>query len=123
MLRHLVQRLALEISAFLFGRGIGIVGGPLPVLGDFPTEGGLYAAHIGFINVSAVTDKVVRRIADHALCVAITAVTATDFGDLVFEVGVEQGYAGVQALLVIPHHADLFAQALLWLQIRIADDD
>ena len=59
MLRHFIQRLARELAAFLLRFGIGVVRRPVEIAGDLPAKGGLHAAHIGFINVDAIADKVV----------------------------------------------------------------
>ena len=51
------------------------------------------------------------------------AVTAANFRNFVLEVGIKQRYAGIQVIVVIPEQGELFAQALLWFQIRVANDD
>ncbi|MNC80900.1 hypothetical protein D3C75_1338410 [compost metagenome] len=66
VLRHLVQRLALELTALLFRLGKGVVGAQLPVFGDLPTGGHFDTAHIGFIHVDAVTDEIISGVTDGA---------------------------------------------------------
>ncbi len=122
MLRHFVQRLARELTAFLFRFSVGIVRCPVDVGGHLPTEGGFDTAHIGFINVNPIADKVVMSAANSTSRIG-TAVTATDFGNFVFEVSIEQRDTRIEVVAVIPQQTDLFAQAFFWFQIRVADND
>ncbi|MNM59032.1 hypothetical protein D3C81_702760 [compost metagenome] len=125
MPRHLVQGLAFLRAALLLGGGEGVVGGQRDGLGDVPVQGRFNATHLRFIDVDPVTDELVRGTADLALARGIAGAVgaAAGLGDLVLEVGVEQGQAGGETFEVVPDEADFLAQALLRLEAGVTDDD
>ena len=110
MARHLVQRLAFHRPTLLLGLGEGVAGGQRPGVIDGPVGRAFHPAHVRLVDVDAVADEVIGVTVQGAGGV-ILAGAAADLGDLVLEVGIEQGQPCVQALLTIPQQGDLLAHA------------
>ena len=107
-------------TTLLLGLGKGVAGADRPILIDGPIHHPLDTAHVRLVDVDPITDEVIAVTIEGTGGLALAGAT-THFGDLVLEVGVEQGNTGVKALMTVPQQADLFTHASLGFEVRVTD--